>query len=83
MKALIPGHGGLAKDPLKAITLTRDYLAYLREQLGEGVENMMTFDEVYRAIDWSRFERLPAFGLGNRITAYQVFLSLEQDMLEK
>ena len=82
VKALIPGHGGLARDPLKAITLTRDYLAYLREQLGEGVENMMTFDEVYSEIDWSRFERLPAFGLGNRINAYQVFLSLEQEMLE-
>jgi glyoxylase-like metal-dependent hydrolase (beta-lactamase superfamily II) len=81
VKALIPGHGGLARDPLKAITLTRDYLAFLREQLGQGVEEMMTFDEVYRGIDWSQFKGLPAFGLGNRINAYQVFLSLEQELL--
>jgi glyoxylase-like metal-dependent hydrolase (beta-lactamase superfamily II) len=81
INALIPGHGGLARDPLKAITLTRDYLAYLREQLGQGVDEMLPFDEVYRSIDWSRFERLPAFGLGNRINAYQVFLALEREML--
>jgi glyoxylase-like metal-dependent hydrolase (beta-lactamase superfamily II) len=81
ISALIPGHGGLARDPLKAITLTRDYLAYLREQLGQGVDEMQPFDEVYRSIDWSRFEHLPAFGLGNRINAYQVFLALEREML--
>jgi len=83
IEALIPGHGGLAKDPKKAITLTRDYLAYLREQLGNGVEEMMGFAEVYEAIDWSPFEHLPAFAQGNRINAYQVFLSLEKEMLEE
>lgn len=82
IKALIPGHGGLATNPEKAITLTRDYLAYLRDSLAAGVDEMMTFDEVYSDIDWSRFEKLPAFDLGNRINAYQVFLSLEKELLE-
>jgi glyoxylase-like metal-dependent hydrolase (beta-lactamase superfamily II) len=82
VKALIPGHGGLAKDPLSAISLTRDYLSFLRENLGAGVEEMMTFDEVYSSIDWSRFDKLPAFDAGNRINAYQVFLSLEKEMLD-
>jgi len=70
------------KNPLKAITLTRDYLAFSREKLREGVEEMMTFEETYNSIDWGRFEKLPAFGLGNRINAYQVFLSLEKEMLD-
>jgi glyoxylase-like metal-dependent hydrolase (beta-lactamase superfamily II) len=82
IKALIPGHGGLAVDPLQAITLTRDYLAFLRDKLGAGVEEMMSFDELYASIDWSPFEGLPAFEQGNRINAYQVFLSLEKEMLE-
>lgn len=82
IRALIPGHGGLAVDPQKAITLTRDYLAFLRDQLGSGVEEMMSFDELYASIDWSPFEKLPAFEQGNRINAYQVFLSLEKEMLE-
>lgn len=83
IKALIPGHGGLASDPANAITMTRDYLAYLREKLSEGVEEMMTFDELYSEIDWGRFENLPAFDLGNRVNAYQVFLSLESELLEE
>ena len=81
IRALIPGHGDLAKDPKQAIELTRDYLAYLREQLGAGVEEMMTFDEIYNDIDWSRFERLPAFADANRVNAYQVFLALEREMM--
>jgi glyoxylase-like metal-dependent hydrolase (beta-lactamase superfamily II) len=83
INALIPGHGGLASNPQKAITLTRDYLAYLRENLGPGVEQLMSFDEVYDSIDWGPFEQLPAFALGNRINAYQVFLSLEKELLER
>ncbi len=82
VKALIPGHGALATEPLQAISLTRDYLAFLREKFAAGVEEMMTFDEVYSAIDWSRFEKLPAFKEGNRINAYQVFLSLEKELLD-
>ena len=82
IKALIPGHGGLAVDPEKAIRLTRDYLAYLREKLGAGVEEMMSFDELYKSIDWSPFEKLPAFEQGNRINAYQVYLALEKELLE-
>lgn len=81
--ALIPGHGGLAKEPLKAISLTRDYLLFLRQKLGAGVEEMMAFDEIYSSIDWSVFEKLPAFDLGNRVNAYQVFLSLEKELLEQ
>ncbi len=82
VKALIPGHGGLARNPQQAIGLTRDYLAFLRENLGAGVEEMMTFDEIYSGIDWSRFSSLPAFDEGNRINAYQVFLSLEKELLD-
>ena len=80
--ALIPGHGGLAREPLKAISLTRDYLLFLRHKLGAGVEEMMSFDEIYSSINWRRFEKLPAFDLGNRVNAYQIYLSLEEELLE-
>lgn len=83
ISALIPGHGGLAREPLKAISLTRDYLLFLRQRLGAGVEEMMSFDELYSSINWTSFEKLPAFDLGNRVNAYQVFLSLEKELLEQ
>ncbi len=79
--ALVPGHGPASFEPAATLALTREYLAYLRDNLGRGVEELMSFDEIYAAIDWSRFEHLPAFDEGNRINAYQVFLSLESELL--
>lgn len=79
--ALVPGHGPLARDPVQAITATRDYLAFLREQMGRAVQDFMPFDEAYEAVDWSRFEQLPAFEGANRRNAYQVYLSMEAELL--
>ncbi len=76
--AIVPGHGPWAKDP-KAITLTRRYLAFLREKMGAAVEEMMDFDEAYKSIDWSEFEKFPAFEAANRKNAFQVYLSMEEE----
>ena len=34
-------------------------------------------------LNWSEFKDLPAFAEGNRINAYQVFLSMEAELLEQ
>jgi glyoxylase-like metal-dependent hydrolase (beta-lactamase superfamily II) len=79
--ALVPGHGGVAEKPNEAIRLTRRYIAFLREQMEQAVDEMIPFDEVYAEIDWSEFEDLPAFSEVNRRNAYQVYLSLEEELL--
>jgi glyoxylase-like metal-dependent hydrolase (beta-lactamase superfamily II) len=79
--ALVPGHGGVANDPNKAVALTRRYLAYLRESMAAAVEEFVPFNEAYAEIDWSEFADLPAFAEANRRNAYQVYLSLEAEML--
>ncbi len=83
LTALVPGHGPASRDPKNTISLTRRYLAYLREVMGTGIEELTPFDEVYAAADWSEFKNLPAFDAGNRINAYQVYLSMEAEMLEE
>jgi glyoxylase-like metal-dependent hydrolase (beta-lactamase superfamily II) len=83
LKALVPGHGPASTDPAKTIALTRKYLAYLREKMGAAAENFIAFDEAYAKTDWSEFKDLPAFDEGNRINAYQVFLSMEAEMLKE
>ncbi len=83
LTALVPGHGPASKDPKNTISLTRRYLAYLRKVMGTGIEDLTPFDEVYAAADWSEFKDLPAFDAGNRINAYQVYLSMEAEMLEQ
>jgi len=79
--ALVPGHGAAAKDPDRTIATMRRYLSYLRETMRAAVEDFRPFDEAYAAIDWSEFERLPAFAEANRRNAYQVFLSMEAESL--
>lgn len=79
--ALVPGHGGVAGKPNEAISLTRRYLVYLREKMGEAVNEFVPFSEAYDEIDWSDFEELPAFEAANRRNAYQVYLSMEAEML--
>ena len=70
-----------ALSPNDAISLTRRYLSYLRNEMSLAVEDFVPFDEAYEEIDWSDFEQLPAFEEANRRNAYQVYLSLEAEML--
>lgn len=81
--ALIPGHGPAAKNPNKAISATRNYLAKIRTVMATAVENMDDFADVYARTDWSEFEKLPAFAEANRRNAYQVFLSMEQELFSE
>jgi len=81
LDALIPGHGPASTKPASTISLTRRYLAYLRETMGAAVREFQPFDEVYAQTDWSQFQSLPAFDAGNRINAYQIYLSMEAELL--
>lgn len=80
--ALVPGHGGVPEIPNEAIAQTRRYLVFLREHMAQAVSELVPFDEAYAAIDWSGFADLPAFAEANRRNAYQVYLSLEAEMLD-
>ena len=79
---VIPGHGPPSTDVARDLATTRDYLAYLREQMGRGVKDFVPFDEVYAKTDWSRFSALPAFAEANRINAYGTYLQMEQEELD-
>ncbi len=80
---VIPGHGSASRDPGPDIALTREYLLFLREQMGNAVRDLTPFDEAYAAVDWSRYEKVPAFAAANRINAYGTYLRLEQEALRK
>jgi len=83
IKALIPGHGPAAKNPNQAISATRNYLSKIRAIMANAVENLDDFAQTYDKTDWSEFEKLPAFEEANRRNAYQVFLSMEEELLNK
>ena len=77
-KIVIPGHGPASINPMVDMTMTRDYLLYLRKTMGEAAKNMEPFEEVYAKTDWSRFESIPLFRVANRMNAYNTYLLMEQ-----
>lgn len=77
-KLVVPGHGPVSTDPQADLALTRDYLEYLRQTMGEAARNLDPFDEAYAKVDWSRYEKLPLFRAANRMNAYNTYLLMEQ-----
>lgn len=75
---VVPGHGALSRTPVEDLTLTRDYLLYLRESMGAAARDMEPFDDAYARADWSRFEHLPLFRAANRMNAYNTYLLMER-----
>ena len=75
---IVPGHGPVSHSARADLELTRDYLVYLRQTMGEAARNMDPFEEAYARTDWSRFDQLPLFNAANRINAYNTYLLMEQ-----
>ena len=76
---VVPGHGPISNDPKGDMTLTRDYLLYLREVMGRAAKDMEPFESAYANTDWSKFEKMPLFKSANRMNAYNTYLLMEQE----
>ncbi len=81
-RILVPGHGGATDDPLADLTLTRDYLKFLRAEMGRAVADMLSFDEAYDSVDWGDYRYMPAFQEANRRNAYNTYLLMEKESLK-
>lgn len=78
-KVLVPGHGPASRAPRTDLVFTRDYLRFLREQMGAAARNLVPFEDAYEKTDWSKYRTMPAFDEANRINAYNQYLRLEQE----
>jgi len=82
-KLLVPGHGGASDTPMDDLILTRDYLRYLREQMGKAVADLVPFEEAYARTSWTKYEFMPAFAEANRRNAYNTYLLMEKEALAR
>jgi len=82
-KVMVTGHGAVSRDPGKDLALTRDYLTFLRAEMGRAVADFVPFEEAYRRTDWRRYASLPAFEAANRVNAYGTYLLMEKESLAK
>ncbi len=74
-EVVIPGHGG-PTDMATVRKYTRDYLVYLREKVGEVIDNGGTLQDAYE-IDQSPYMHLPTAEFLAKRNAGQVFQSME------
>lgn len=81
-RVVVGGHGPASQRAVDDLALTRDYLIYLRSQIGAAFDEGLDFEAAYRRIDWSRYAALPAFEAANRRNAYQTYLNVEQEALQ-
>ena len=77
-RVVVPGHGPASIDPMADLVMTRDYLVYLRQTMGEAAHNLEPFEDAYARADWSRYEGMPLFRAANRMNAYNTYLLMEQ-----
>ena len=82
-RVLVPGHGAASNTPQTDLALTRDYLNYIRTTMGKAVNDLVPFDEAYARTDWSKYAKLPAFAQANRPNAYNTYLLMEKESLDK
>ncbi len=80
-RVMITGHGKPSMNPATDLSLTREYLLYLRSTMGRAVADFVPFEEAYKATDWHRFADMPAFEAANRINAYGTYLLMEKESL--
>ena len=76
---VVPGHEPISNDAKADMTLTRDYLIYLRKTMGRAANDMEPFESAYNSVDWSKFEKMPLFKSANRMNAYNTYLQMEQE----
>lgn len=78
LKVIVPGHGPVSPEPKKALQFTLGYLRFVHDNMAAAVEDLISFDEAYAALDWSAYKKMPAFQV-NRLNAYSVYLGLEAE----
>ena len=83
LSRIVTGHGPPSKDGAADLAMTRDYLRFLRSEMARAVDEMLDFDEAYRGIDWSRFRTMPAFDAANRRNAFNTFVLMEREALQR
>ncbi len=74
-KVVVPGHGVTTTMP-EVTKYTRDYLMYMREQIGKIVEEGGSLQDAY-AIDQSAYAHLPTFKILAKQNAGRIFRAME------
>ncbi|NOT17658.1 MAG: MBL fold metallo-hydrolase [Sulfuriferula sp.] len=80
-KTMVAGHGAASVKPELDLKFTRDYLTFLRKNMGQAVADLVPFDEAYSKTNWGNYAKMPAFKEANRPNAYNTYLLMEKESM--
>jgi glyoxylase-like metal-dependent hydrolase (beta-lactamase superfamily II) len=75
---VVPGHGH-PTDMARATRDTRDYLVYLRTEVGKRLEKDEDINDVVAGVDQSRFQYLANFDLLARRNVHNLYMELDRE----
>lgn len=78
-QVIVPGHGPASTSATEDLKFTRDYLVFVRQAMEQAARDLDPFEEAYAATDWSRYENIPLFKAANRMNAYNIYLSIQNE----
>lgn len=78
-KTIVPGHGPASTTPSEDLKFTRDYLVFVRQAMARAARELEPFDDAYATTDWSQYEKVPLFKAANRMNAYNIYLSIQNE----
>lgn len=78
-KVIVPGHGPASTSATEDLKFTRDYLVFVRKAMEQAARDLEPFDEAYTATDWARYEKIPLFNAANRMNAYNIYISIQNE----
>jgi glyoxylase-like metal-dependent hydrolase (beta-lactamase superfamily II) len=78
-RVLVAAQGAASSPPTAALKTTRDYLAWLRETMGEALRQNEPFDAAYDKADWGRYAELAQFDAFNRANASATYAQMQRD----
>ncbi len=82
-RVIVAGHGAASVKPARDLKFTRDYLEYVRKQMGQAVADLVPFDVAYAKTRWQQYASMPAFEQANRANAYNTYLLMEKESLSQ
>lgn len=78
-KVIVPGHGPASTSATEDLQFTRDYLVFVRKAMEQAARDLEPFDDAYLATDWARYENIPLFNAANRMNAYNIYISIQNE----
>jgi glyoxylase-like metal-dependent hydrolase (beta-lactamase superfamily II) len=79
VQLLVPSLGAPASPPTAALQMTRGYLAWLREAMGDALRRNEPFEAAYDKTDWRRYAGLAQFDALNRANAGATYTRMQRD----